>query len=87
MSSRETAALMKDVHGVKISHQTVLNYMAAAAFWVKPFVDNFDYELSSCICGDETYVKVLGKWHYIFFIFDALLALLMMTREVRNSDL
>jgi transposase-like protein len=70
---------MKEVHGVKISHQTVLNYMAAAAFLVKPFVDNFDYELSSCICGNETYVKVLGKWHYIFFIFDAVKRLFCLT--------
>ncbi len=71
LSTRMTAALMREVHGVSISHQSVSNYADAVAANIKPFIDNFKYELSGSICGDETYIKVLGKWHYVFFIFDA----------------
>lgn len=71
LSTRMTAALMKEVHGVKISHTTVRNYANAAAILVKPFIDTFDYEPTSQLCGDETYIKVSGKWHYLYFIVDA----------------
>jgi len=70
-SARETAAILREIHGVNISHQTVINYSHAVARVVKPFIDNFKYDLSDSICGDETYIKVQGKWHYVFFIFDA----------------
>jgi transposase-like protein len=33
--------------------------------------NTFDYEPTSQLCGDETYVKVSGKWHYLYFIVDA----------------
>ena len=71
ISARRTAELMREIHGVSISRQTVLNYAKAVATNIKPMIDNFPYQLSDQICGDETYVKVLGKWNYIFFIFDA----------------
>ena len=79
MSSRLVASIMRDIHGVNISHQTVINYGNAAAMLLKPFVDNYDYPLTSSICGDETYVRVNGKWHYVFFIFDTLKKLLPLT--------
>jgi putative transposase len=72
MSSRMVASIMRDIHGVNISHQTVINYANAAAVLLKPFIDNYDYSLTSSICGDETYLKVNGKWHYVFFIFDTI---------------
>ena len=64
---RKTAALMYDVHCVKVSHQTIANYCNAVAPRVKPFVDGFPYELSDAFCGDETCIKVNGRWRYIFF--------------------
>lgn len=72
LSTRMTAALMKEVHGVKISHTTVRNYANAASILVKPFVDTFDYEPTNQLCGDETYIKVSGKWNYLYFIIDAI---------------
>lgn len=72
LSTRMTAALMKEVHGLKISHATVYNYANAAAILVKPFVDTFDYKPTNNICGDETYIKVRGKWHYVYFVMDAI---------------
>jgi len=62
LSSRNTAAIMKDIHGVDISHQTVLNYANAVSKYIKPYVDNYPYELSNSFCGNETYLKVNGKW-------------------------
>src|SRR5690625_6780147 len=37
----------------------------------KSFIDNYPYELSDKFCGDETYIRVKGKWNYLFFFFDA----------------
>jgi len=52
---------MREVHGVSISHQSVSNYADAVAANLKPFIDNYKYDPSGSICGDETYIKVLGK--------------------------
>lgn len=71
LSARKTACLMKDIHGVSISYQSVLNYANSVACIVKPFVDHYPYELSDSFCGDETYIRVNGKWQYLFFFFDA----------------
>ena len=83
---RKTAALMFDVHGVKISHQTVSNYCNAVAPRVKPFIDNFKYELSNSFCGDETYIKIKGRWHYIFFFFDSVKKIILSYRVRKYRD-
>ncbi|EGD48929.1 hypothetical protein Cpap_3356 [Ruminiclostridium papyrosolvens DSM 2782] len=38
----------------------------------KPFVDNFDYKPSNHLAADETYTKVKGDRHYVWFVMDAL---------------
>lgn len=86
MSSRLVASIMRDIHGVNISHQTVINYANAAALLLKPFVDNYEYPLTSSICGDETYIKVNGKWHYVFFIFDAIKKIITSHQVSPNRD-
>lgn len=67
LSSRKTALIMKEVHGLKISHQTVLNYANTVSAHVKPLVDNYPYKLNNLLSGDETYIKVRGKNQYVFF--------------------
>ena len=86
LSLRKTAALMYDVHGVKISHQTIANYCHAVAPRVKPFIDGFDYELSDSFCGDETYIKINGVWHYVFFFFDAVKKIVLSYRVRAKRD-
>ena len=86
LSSRRTAAVMKDVHQLDISRQTVLNYAEAVGSLVKPFVDDYPYELSGSFCGDETYLKVQGKWQYLFFFFDALKKIILSYRLSPNRD-
>ena len=86
ISARRTAALMKDVHGLSISHQSVLNYVNSVALTVKPFVDNYPYKLSNQFCGDETYIRVNGRWHYLFFFFDSVKKLILSYRVSPNRD-
>jgi len=83
---RKTAALMFDVHGVKISHQSISNYCNAVALRVKPFIDHFPYELSYSFCGDETYIKIKGVWNYIFFFFDSVKKIILSYRVRKNRD-
>lgn len=70
ISAAKTAALMYDIHGIKISKQTILNYAQAVAANIRPFLDNYPYQLSSQLVGDETYLRVKGKWHYLFYFYD-----------------
>ena len=58
LSTRMTARVLREVHVVKISHSQVANYAYSASLMVKPFVDNFDYNPSNFLAGDETYTKV-----------------------------
>ena len=86
ISLRKTAALMFDVHGVKISHQSIANYCNAVAPRIKPLVDHYPYELSDSFCGDETYIKVGGVWQYVFFFFDAAKKIILSYRVQRERD-
>lgn len=88
LSTRQTASILWDVHNIKISHQTVANYAASAARVVKPFVDDYPYELSNSVsvCGDETYVKILGKRHYVFFMMDAIKKIITSYSIFLNRD-
>lgn len=67
LSSRKTALILKQVHGLKISHQTVINYAATVSNIIKPLIDSYPYKLGHILTGDETYIKVRGKNHYVFF--------------------
>jgi transposase-like protein/DNA-directed RNA polymerase subunit RPC12/RpoP len=86
LPARKVAALMFDVHKVKLSHQTILNHLHSVAPIVKPFVDGFPYDLSDQLCGDETYIKVNGKWHYIFFFLDAVKKIILSYRVSSKRD-
>jgi transposase-like protein/transcription elongation factor Elf1 len=84
--ARTTAKLMKDVHGISISHQSILNYAEAVSVMLKPFIDTFPYDLSDSFCADETYIKINGVWNYIFFFFDAKKKIILSNRTSPNRD-
>ncbi|MGG5251972.1 IS6 family transposase [Neobacillus sp. SM06] len=86
LSARKTAAIMQDVHGVSISHQTILNYENSVALLLKPYIDHYPYELSDQFCGDETYIRVNGHWHYLFFFFDAVKKIILSYPVSPNRD-
>lgn len=70
LSARKTALILKEVHGLRISHQTVINYANTVSSFIKPMIDKYPYQLGNVLCGDETYIKVRGKHHYVFFFSD-----------------
>ena len=86
LSLRKTSAIMMDIHQISISHQTVANYAQASACVIEPFVENYDYELSEDLTGDETYVKIKGKKSYVFFISDKVKKIITSYRVFRKRD-
>jgi transposase-like protein len=69
-SNRTIATLMEEIHEVAISHQTVKNYLDAAAYRLAPLVLNYPYDLSGILTADETYIRVIGNWNYLTWSFD-----------------
>ena len=67
LSSRKTAQIMEEIHGISISHQTVVNYAEAAASITENLNALYKYDLSNTTTFDETYIKVNGKNCYVFF--------------------
>lgn len=65
--ARKTAAILRDVFCVRVSHQTVLNYAAGAAWYCHRFNFRNKGAIDCISAGDETYIKVLGKYQYVFF--------------------
>lgn len=70
LSLRKTAEALRDIHGVTISHTMVANYARTASVYVKAFTDAYDYNPSKNLAADETYIKVFGAQHYVWFIMD-----------------
>lgn len=86
LSLRKTAAILYDIHQVSVSHQTISNWAETISLWVKPFTENYPYELSDQFCGDETYIRVKGKWHYLIFFFDAVNKIILSDHLSPNRD-
>jgi putative transposase len=102
LSARKTASLLRSVFCISISYQTVLNYAAAAAFYCHSFNRAHKGSVDSISAGDEAYIKVMGKHHYVFFFIssqnlkitayhvantrDTLPAIIAMTEAIRTAD-
>ncbi len=70
LSARKTAQLLRQIFGVPLSYQSVLNYAQAAAFYCHAFNLRHKAPLSDTAPGDETYIRVAGKHHFTFFFLD-----------------
>lgn len=66
ISARKTAYIMRMVFNVTVSHQTVLNYAEAAAFYCHQFNLKFKGPIDDNSAGDETYIKIAGNNAYVF---------------------
>lgn len=86
LSSRKVASILRDIHGIRISHQTIMNYAASVSSIVKGLVDTYPYKLSNTLSGDETYVDVLGKQHYVFFFSDPIKKIITSYKIFPNRD-
>jgi len=70
LSAGMTAQVLDRVFDIRISRQTVINYINAAACYLSDFVDA-NAPLPKGICAaDETYIKIEGVTHYTWFIID-----------------
>src|SRR4030042_289997 len=67
LSARKTALVLRSVFAIPLSYQTVLNYAAAAAFYCHSFNLTRKGSIDDIRAGDEAYIKVVGKHHYVFF--------------------
>jgi transposase-like protein len=67
ITARKTAHMLTNIWGIKISHQTVLNYTQAAAYYCHKVNMAHKGDIDEINAGDETYVKVKGVWHYAWF--------------------
>jgi len=69
--ARKTAQILRDVFCIRVSHQTILNYAAGAAWYCHRFNLKHKGLIDDISAGDETYIKILGKHHYVFFFISA----------------
>ena len=67
ITARKTAHMLKNIWGIGVSHQTVLNYVKTAAWYCHKFNLEHKGRTDDINAGDETYIKVKGIWHYAWF--------------------
>jgi transposase-like protein len=72
LSTRKTQEVLREIHGVLISHAMVARYVKTASAIVAPFVHDYDYKPTNYLSGDETYVKLKGIKHYVWFVMDVI---------------
>lgn len=86
LSTRKTRDVLREVHGIKISHTQIANYATTAAYCIKPFVDSYDYKPTNFLAADETYTKVKGAKRYVWFIMDAIKKSILGYRSSDSRD-
>ncbi len=47
-----------------------MNYAEVSASLLQNLAINYQYNLGNILCGDEIYIKTLGKTNYVFFFSD-----------------
>lgn len=72
ISLRQTVFAVKHIWQVQISYETIHNWVVSLASKLAPLVKSIHLPLSGIVVIDETYIKVKGKWHYLFTAFDGL---------------
>lgn len=72
LSARKTAYILRSVFNVQVSHQTVLNHAQAAAVYAHRFnMLHKGNDMGEFLVADETYIKIVGKEHYVWFVISA----------------
>lgn len=72
LSTRDTAIALSELFNIKISHSTIASYCTKASKLIKIFnTQNVtNTSISNRLVADETYIKVKGKKHYVWIIYD-----------------
>lgn len=71
LSSRQTREALLRIHGIKVSHQTIINYANSAASLLCNYVDQNSPKPKGIVAGDETYIIVEGRMQYTWFNIEA----------------
>jgi putative transposase len=71
LSSRLTRDALNGIFGISLSHQTVLNYISAAAAYLAPYIDSKCPVPGDTAAADETYIIVDGQWTYTWLVIDS----------------
>ncbi len=66
ISARKTAFILQNVFNISVSYQTVLNYAEAAAYHCHRFNLKYKGPIDDISAGDETYIKIIGEWAYVW---------------------
>lgn len=67
ITARKTAFILRNIFNVPISYQSVLNYAQAAAYHCHLFNLQRKGPIDPISAADETYIKIQGKHHFVFF--------------------
>lgn len=68
ITARKTADMLKNIWGINISHQTVLNYAEVVAYYCHKFNLSNKGSVDEMNAVDETYKKIKGIWHYVWLV-------------------
>jgi transposase-like protein/transcription elongation factor Elf1 len=70
LSSREVASILSGAFQLSVSHQSIINWAYAMAYYFYPLLDALPVHLSNVWVVDETYLLYEGKWGYLFTVLD-----------------
>lgn len=70
LSLRLTRDALEKIFDIKLSHQTIANYISSSATYLSPFIDQHCPTPLGTAAADETYITVEGQNHYTWFIID-----------------
>ena len=89
LSFRKVAELLYDLYNLQISHTSIANWFRLFGKQAKKFQRGLSLPISGNWHLDETFVKVRGRWHYVFAILSewrrVLLTLRIMPRRTRRA--
>ena len=71
LNSRQTRDALKGLFGIRLSHQTVVNYVMHAASAMSEWLDAHLPVPGEKAAGDETYIQIKGVWYYTWFVVDS----------------
>ena len=70
LSLRQSVRAIKMTWNVSLSRESIQNWSVSLAHRLAPIIPKLNLPLSGVVAIDETYIKIKGKWHYLFTAID-----------------